>query len=298
MTLFARVIVVDWSAAASPGPPRPSPDRCWLAWADAGAGAGARPAAEYFRTRAACEARIAELIAGCDGPVLAGFDFPFGYPDGSGLGGGRAAAARLAALIADDPGSGANNRFAVAARLNREIGPSPAPGPFWGVPPARAEDALAPTRPDFAASPFAEKRIAEARLRDRGHPVMTTWQLLGRGSVGGQVLMGLPALDRLARHPDFGPRVRYWPFETDWAARLDGVVLTEIWPSLSSWRALDLQIRDAAQVTAQRDAILGMTAAELVAALARPDWLDARDTARVMAGEGWIFGITEVARPG
>ena len=110
---FDMIVMVDWSAAASRGPARPIPDRCWVAWTRADD--TLPPQARYFRTRPA-EGAIADLLAVERGNVLVGFDFPFGYPAGSGLGGGRSLAAHVAALIDDRP-DGANDHFAVAARL-------------------------------------------------------------------------------------------------------------------------------------------------------------------------------------
>ena len=42
----------------------------------------------------------------------------------------------LLAQLVDDRDDNANNRFEVAAELNRRVGPGP--GPFWGCPPAAA----------------------------------------------------------------------------------------------------------------------------------------------------------------
>ena len=288
--LFERIIIVDWSAASTPGPSRPAPDRCWLAWGSA----RRSPPPEYFRTRREAERRIAALAGAADGAVLIGFDFPFGYPAGSSLGGGPGFAARLAGLI-EDGATGDNNRFAVAARLNTEIG-SP-PGPFWGCPPARATAALTVTKPSFAGRPFAERRLAEQWLRPR--QIMTTWQLLGRGAVGGQILLGLPALHRLASSPVFGSRVAIWPFQTGWDADLAGIVIAEIWPSLCDHAAQPFPVKDARQVAATRDwALAADGAGRLRAALARPQSLSARDAAICESEEGWIVGAEQALAAG
>ena len=133
--MFDLVIMVDWSAAASPGPAKPSPDRCWLAWS----ACGFHSEAEYFRTRNGCMKRVYDLVSSHNGSACVGFDFPFGYPAGSGLGGGRAAAKRIAQTLQSDT-QDRNNRFDVAAELNREI--SASPGPFWGCPVASASPHL------------------------------------------------------------------------------------------------------------------------------------------------------------
>ncbi len=277
--------MVDWSAASVPGPRRPSPDRCWIGSVAPG---DAAPQAVYCRTRAEAEARVATLLRRTAGPVLVGFDFPFGYPAGSGMGGGRPLAARLATLIEDAP-DGRNNRFAVAARLNAALNDG-RPGPFWGCPPA-AESATLPARKrDRRGGPFAESRLAESRLAGRG--IQSCWKLYTRGSVGSQILLGLPAVHRLLADPAFGHRCRLWPFETGWDATLDAIVIAEIWPSLFAYREVDHPIRDARQViaacawagSAQRKGLLRQ-------AFARPADLTATDAARCLAEEGWILGL-------
>ena len=279
---FARVIVVDWSAASTLGPARPTHDRCWLAWGDA----RQRPAPEYFRGRLEAEQRLAALIAECDGPVLVGFDFPFGYPAGAGLGGGRRLAKRLAELI-EDAADGSNNRFAVAARLNAELDMTP--GPFWGCPSAAASQFLRPTKPSYDNRPFNERRLADGRLAHR--KIMPVWQLLGRGAVGGQMLLGLPMLHRLALHPIFGQRVKFWPFETGWDSDLTGVVLAEMWPSLNDHRSQPHLIKDARQVAATRDWLLDAdAAARLQTCFAQPDDLTKAALRRCQHEEGWIVG--------
>ena len=107
--MFDLVIMVDWSAAASPGPAKPSPDRCWLAWS----ACGFHSEAEYFRTRNGCMKRVYDLVSSHNGSACVGFDFPFGYPAGSGLGGGRAAAKRIAQTLQSDT-QDRNNRFDVS----------------------------------------------------------------------------------------------------------------------------------------------------------------------------------------
>jgi len=283
---FDMIVMVDWSAAASRGPARPIPDRCWVAWTRVDD--TLPPQARYFRTRPEAEAAIADLLAAVRGNVLVGFDFPFGYPAGSGLGGGRSLAARLAALIDDGP-DGANNRFAVAARLNDELNGGQ-PGPFWGCP-AHAEcTTLTVKRSGRRGGPFTDSRRSDARLLRRG--IQSCWKLYTRGSVGGQMLVGLPAIHRLLTRPGVGARCRVWPFETGWDATLDGIVLAEIWPSLFDFRAVDHPIKDARQVIAvciwARRAQAG---GSLRRALACPGDLDPADAASCVGEEGWIFGL-------
>ena len=154
------------------------------------------------RTRQPGRRRCADLDSLCRGPgrTLLGVDFSLGYPAGTaealGLSGTpwRAVWTLLSALVVDADDN-ANNRFEVAADLNRRIGGGP--GPFWGCPPSRRSPTLTTTktRPD----PLAEWRIVEAELRRGGHRPFSGWQLLGVGSVGSQSLVGIPRLAALER---------------------------------------------------------------------------------------------------
>ena len=284
--------MVDWSAAAAPGPAKPSPDRCWIAWASG----DKRPDAEYFRTRASCMARIGELLATNQGRSFVGIDFPFGYPAGSGLGGGRIAAARIALDLASNE-LDANNRFEVAGLLNSQI--SPQAGPFWGCPVSSQSKHLTAKKPPFLHEAFREWRIVETYLRDekKQHSISAVWKLYTTGSVGSQSLTGLKELNDLSRRPDIAHRIKFWPFETGWDRDLDGIILTEIWPSLNDLSSYSHPIKDARQVLACRDWLLEKigdgTARDLFAA---PGWLSAEDEKKCRLEEGWILGVGQEFR--
>jgi hypothetical protein len=283
MPLFSLIAIVDWSAAATRGPARPSADRVWIAWGTS----EARPEPAYFRTRTEAIAFLRRLLAGTAGAALVGWDFPHGFPRGSGLGGGRATAALLAALIEDAP-DGANNRFEMAAYLNRKLGR--APGPFWGCPAARASADLSDRRCSFHARGFAEWRLADDLLRRRGTGIQSVWKLYTRGSVGSQTLLGLPAIHRLLTDPELAARSRLWPFETGWDRMLDGIVHAELWPSLADHAAEPYPVKDARQVAAARNWALALDAEGALGAwFARPDGLSGAEAAACLAEEGWIL---------
>lgn len=265
------VIAVDWSASSTVGPKTPSADRCWIAHTHG----DAPPSAEYFRTRVACEARITELLDRHRVGATVGFDVAIGYPtlaEGHPvLPAGRALTSLVRSLI-EDRDDGTNNRFWVAAELNRRIRTitGDPDGPFWGRPKRLRVTDLEPTKP--RASIVPERRAIERRLRDQKHRIMSPFQLMGAGAVGSQSLLALPVIDRLLER--LGPRGVLWPFEIP--EREDSVVIAEIWPSLCDLSGIDHPIKDARQVIAACRA------------------LRACDTSPTPehAGEGWILNAT------
>ncbi|SEM56326.1 molybdopterin-guanine dinucleotide biosynthesis protein B [Gemmobacter aquatilis] len=267
MTSFDRVAVVDWSAASTLSPARPSPDAIWIGLC------GPEGAAEYYhRSRDSAEAALRALIAQ-PGRWLIGFDFPMGYPQGfaarlTGHSGAPAIWHWLADRITDAPDN-RNNRFTVAAAINRQFGA----GPFWGRPAALAlPDLPARKTVNYPALGLTERRLIEQRV-PRAQPV---WKLYTTGSVGSQALMGLPRIARLAALPG----VSVWPFQPP--AR---VVLAEVYPSLLDplVRAAP-GIKDAAQVRLLARALWRLAQAGRLAPLL------ADVPPEAQAEEGWILG--------
>ncbi|NUB44747.1 molybdopterin-guanine dinucleotide biosynthesis protein B [Fertoebacter nigrum] len=285
---FDTVVVVDWSASTTPSPGRPSADAIWIGCARADG-----ETASYHRTRADAERHLTELLAteaAAGRRVLAGFDFPLGYPEGAAQAiTGQVADPQqprafalwdwLAERVQDGPAN-ANNRFALAEAINARFA---APGPFWGRPAGLALPHLPDRKTaDYPALGLTERRRVETVI-PRASPV---WKLYTTGSVGSQALMGLPMLARLRQR--FGPRV--WPFE----APEGPLVLAEIYPSLidpAVARAVAQgMIKDAAQVRLLACALLRLsqrgTLPRLLAAV--PDWPGRSD-------EGWILGAGHAA---
>ncbi len=265
---FARVIVVDWSAAASP---RLGADSIWV-------GEAAR-APVNLPTRAAAgvylAGRVAEALAAGE-RLLIGADFPFAYPRGFAerlAGKPRALAvwSWLAAHLRDDAAN-MNNRFELAAAINRRF---PGIGPFWGRP---AHLAL-PDLPDRGSlrqgHGLPERRQVEALLPG----TQPCWKLYTTGSVGSQALTGIPALHRL--RAAFPGQVAVWPFEPCDDAP---VVLAEIFPSI-----LAPQVRQAAGYPCKDAAQVDLLARALSAADLTP-LLHPDQPAGLLAEEGWILG--------
>ena len=171
---------------------------------------------EYARTRDDALRRLSCLIADEleeDRRVLIGFDFPFGYPMGVAEHlTGRASALTLWGWLAErikDAPDNANNRYDVAAEINEAysgIGPCwgrPAIWPFPTIPEKESARTVREPHP-------RERRIADQRADD----AKTVWQLAYAGSVGSQVLLGLPALKRLIEDPCIAGRTAVWPLQT------------------------------------------------------------------------------------
>lgn len=315
MSAFERTIVVDWSAASTPGPKRPSPNRVWVAWVDDDAGrtggtGGVRTA--YCRTRAAAIDLLAQRVAAVKGAVLIGVDFPLGYPVRAGPGpvravlpAGWALAAMWAQRVTDGPDD-QNNRFEAAAAVNREVLAGAGAvddagcGPLWGCPRTVSHVGLSATKPGAAVwAVVQEERRCERWLRGLGWRPQSPWKLAGAGSVGSQAIMGLAALHRLRAR--LGGRARLWPMETGWAGqridRADPVVIAEVYPTLteadhsgSVARAIDpahRTVRDARQAAALAW-VLARTEREHL--LRRPEGLSGADAAVAEASEGWVMG--------
>ncbi len=87
---------------------------------------------------------------------------------------------------------------------------------FWGHPPGRVFEGLAPTKKGRVARlglGLAELRETERRASCPGSSPKSVWQLFGNGSVGSQALTGIPVLARLRDDPALAPHSRVWPFE-------------------------------------------------------------------------------------
>ena len=275
MIRFDRIAVVDWSAASAPPRPAPKADAIWIGLASA---AGVQTS--YHPSRHGAEQAIAALIAQtrqAGQSLLVGVDFALGYPTGFAprlTGQARAAAVWrwMAAEITDSP-TNANNRFAVADKINRTFGGQ---GPFWGHPNGQTFAHLSPRKMvDYAALGLAERRGIELVI-PRAQPV---WKLFTTGSVGGQSLMGQPMIHRLATQ--HGASV--WPFDAPSA-----ITLAEVYPSLIApavTAALGIgRIKDEVQVRLLAQALWRVgQSGDLARLLA-----DAPAQAR--AEEGWILG--------
>lgn len=265
MTAFDTIVMVDWSGGNDTGK-SPRQDAIWACVARM----GRAEEPQYLRNRSVAENWLAALFETerkAGRRVLAGFDFPFGYPAGfakemTGQNDPFSMWNWLEERIEDSPQS--NNRFDLAGSINERFG---ARGPFWfnGL---KRDIAGLPRRKIDYHNPFPERRAAEKQASG----AFSCWQLGGVGSVGSQVLMGLPVLTRLRKR--FGAAV--WPFEPldQWLA------FVEIWPSLTLGKPPENDIKDAWQVSEIARTVSSLDPQDLAM------MLDVRE-----AEEGWIFGI-------
>ena len=296
MTLFDAYLMVDWSAAAKR---KTKEESIWIALAVRTPRGPRLWALDNPPTRQEARRRLGDLLADllAEGRrVLAGFDFPFGYPEGTACALGlkdrpwRALWKHLATKV-EDGADNANNRFEVADRMNARM--EDVDGPFWGRPQTRRFATLAPTLPARYDRP-AEKRACERRV-PTAQPV---WKLSGAGSVGGQALTGIPVLDSLRHDPCLVESCRVWPFETG-LRPLTGddtgrrpAVLAEIYPSLVKPVSARKAVKDSLQVQAMAGHLARLDEESALAAMfAGSPELGDGERRHVEQEEGWILGV-------
>lgn len=284
--------MVDWSAAASPSTGK---DSIWWALLRRKNGRlrmshRENPSTRYAAT-AALTRQLTRLAKEGD-RILIGFDFPFGYPTGT--------AARLSLpglpwrhtwqALADDledaPDNG-NNRIDVAERLNERL--SGEPFPFWGN--VREENRAYLVR--RGRRPHGARDLTEWRLCDkRAKTTSSVWQLAGAGSVGSQVLTGLPRVLQLRTDPQLAMISHIWPFET--GLRYDPrpqIVFAEVYPSLVAPEPEPGIVKDARQVRTIAAHFAALDAEGALGALFEGDpALTPAERKIVETEEAWILG--------
>ncbi len=296
--LFSAYVIVDWSAAAKP---TTGADSVWIGVLKRDV--RFRLTFESFNpaTRNEAEAKLAVILDDLKKRgerALVGFDFPLGFPRGfsqalslPGETPWRAVWDQLNKMV-KDKADNTNNRFGVGSEINRRL--TGGPFPFWGCPPKDALTTLQPKRTrEHGPDDLPEFRHADVAAKG-AHSI---WKLYYNGSVGGQAIMGIPAVRRLkdAR----GEAVRVWPFETGFKALteadLDGVeaVVAEVYPSLIKAVPGPGEIKDLAQVRTLAEHFAKLDEAGKLAALFGPS-KDAPESLveDVQTQEGWILGAS------
>ncbi|CAN5533012.1 molybdopterin-guanine dinucleotide biosynthesis protein A [soil metagenome] len=295
--LFSAYVIVDWSAAAKPST---GADSVWIGVAKRDVRFRLTFESHNPATRAEAEKLLATILDDFkkrSERALVGFDFPLGFPRGfakalnlAGEQPWRAVWDQLDKMV-KDKADNTNNRFGVGSEINRRM--TGGPFPFWGCPPKDALTTLQPKR-TRAHGPDDLPEFRHADLAAKG--AASIWKLYYNGSVGGQAILGIPAVRRLKLTR--GEAVKAYPFETGFKALteadLDGVevVVTEVYPSLYKAQALPGEVKDQAQVRVTAEHFAKLDEAGKLGAIFGPS--KTADPAVVLDAEteeGWILGV-------
>jgi hypothetical protein len=292
---FDAYVIVDWSAASKP---TTGADSIWIGVLKRDVRFRLAFSAHNPATRAEAGAMLTQLLADFarrGERVLVGFDFPLGFPRGV------AAALKLSTappwranldfVTRDikDKADNTNNRFQVAAKMNRLM--TGEAFPFWGCPARDEQTTLKAKRQrDHGEGDLPELRYCEQAAKGTS-PI---WKLYYQGSVGGQALTGMPLIKKLKDAG--GDKIKLWPFETGWralgAAELEGVeaVFAEVWPSMLGAKGGAGQVKDAAQVQAMAEHFAALDEGNRLGALFGPQKGVSAPAEIVEQEEGWILG--------
>lgn len=293
MPEFDAYLMVDWSASSRPVT---GSDSVWYCLVIRTGNTLSVVALANPLTRRRAADEISDMLRGLarrEQMVLIGFDFPYGYPAGfadalglteppAWLGVWREIAGRIV-----DRDDNSNNRFEVAADLNRRV--SGSCYPFWGCPHGRESATMSRTK-------GGPGHLAEKRLTDIGN-MQPIWKLYGNGSVGSQALLGIPHLAALRNDAVLAPVSRVWPFETGLAhcpapKRDYLIVHAEIYPSLLPIQPAAGEVKDAVQVRTIAVHFAALDdAGELSALFAGPAYLTQEDRETIEREEGWTLGV-------
>ncbi len=313
MPLFDHYVMVDWTGGNARS--RGKPDAIWLA---TGARGASQPDILNPASRTEAVEAVRMLLEPFANPesetrALVCFDFAYGYPNGfaASLPAAPPSAAawrhtwnHLARLVKDDletkPGrrpSNRSNRFDAANAVNKMVSPEGGPyGPFWCL----FEPKSRPYVPQARPSAFRTRNglaLGTHRITDTRADSDTPFRLFGTGSVGSQVLTGIPCLMRLRFDEELAPVSAVWPFETGWAtgaawlATSTRIIHAEIYPSVRE--PLPDSIKDRGQVRAMWEWARNADALEeLVHDFAIPAGIrpGTTDDVHVRHEEGWILG--------
>jgi len=299
--LFDAYVVADWTAAEGK---KLGDTSLWIGVAKRDVRFRLYTETHNVATRAEGEALLASILADHrkrGDRVLVGFDFNFGYPVGTAerlkLTGAPAWSAMwkfIASNVVDKPDN-TNNRYQVAAKMNRLM--TDEAWPLWGAPAKQAQRWLTTTKPPVGSgADIPEFRATENAVRKGKLQPKSVWQMHGAGAVGGQTLVGIPAVRRLLE--SLGPSAAVWPFGTGWRELTPAdveplsVLVAEVWPSMYPTTVQTGEFKDQAQVRTTAEALALMDdKGELGKAFAPPKSADEALIAQVEGEEGWILGV-------
>ncbi len=294
--LFNAYVIVDWSAASKR---TTGSDSIWIGVLKRDVRFRLAFEAHNPATRREAEVLLAAILddrAKHHERTLVGFDFALGFPRGLAAALGLTGDEPWKAVwnqidrMVKDKADNTNNRFGVASEINRRL--TGGPFPFWGCPPRDTLTTLQPKKlrphgpddlPEFRHTEIAAKGAS---------PV---WKLSYAGSVGGQTILGIPTVRRLAKAR--GDKLRVWPFETGWKAPTEAdlagveVVAAEVYPSLVKPAPVAGETRDLTQVRALAEHFAKLDEGGRLGALFAPPKATAADVIiDAEREEGWILG--------
>lgn len=299
--LFDAYVIADWTAAEGK---KLGDTSLWIGVAKRDVRFRLYSETHNVATRAEGEALLASILADHrkrGDRVLVGFDFNLGYPVGTaarlGLKDAPAWSAMwkfISANVVDKPDN-TNNRYQVAAKMNRLM--TDEAWPFWGAPAKQAQRWLTTTKPPAGSgADIPEFRATENAARKGRLQPKSVWQMHGAGAVGGQTLVGVPAVRRLLE--TLGPSAAVWPFGTGWRELTPAdveplsVLAVEVWPSIFPTTVKPGEFKDQAQVRTTAEAFAEMDdKGALGRAFAPAKGTDDALIAQVEGEEGWILGV-------
>lgn len=311
MPLFDAYVMVDWSSRNARGGGKR--DCIWIAH---GAASDDKPKtmSPYSRTEAEQAIRsIIEPIVSKKGRTLVCADFPYGFPRGFtsllheaqwNMPPWCRVWQFLKRNVRDDIGtkfgrkpSNRSNRFEVASAINTNSEGTSA-GPFWCLYRAGSYNSVPQTQPPQPIILPGGQIIEPLRITDTRASGDTPFRIFGNGSVGSQIITGIPRLASIRFDPELADFSAVWPFETGWAP-LTGrwlrsnlwILHAEIYPSVR--KALHDSIKDRGQVRAmwcwarnldQND--------QLFREFSKPPCIkrSSREDKVIRNEEGWILG--------
>ncbi len=297
--LFDAVIIADWTAAEGK---KLGDQSVWIGVAKRDVRFRLYTETHNTATRAEGEALLNKLISEHrkrGDRVLVGFDFNFGFPAGTAerlklTGTPWQAMWKFLASNVVDKADNTNNRYQVAAKMNRLM--TDEAWPLWGAPAKQAQRWLTTTKPPQGAGDIPEFRAAEDAARKGRLQPKSVWQMHGAGAVGGQTLVGIPAVRRLLE--SLGPSGAVWPFGTGWRALTPddveplSALVVEVWPSMFDARPAEGEYKDQAQVRTTAEALARLDdAGDLAGAFAPPKSATPELIDKVEQEEGWILGV-------
>ncbi len=297
--LFDAYVIAIWTAAEGK---KIGDQSLWIGVAKRDVRLRLKTETHNAATRAEGEALLATILddlAKRGDRALIGFDFPLGWPGGTAerlklTGEPWAAMSKFTASNVIDKADNTNNRYQVAAKINRLM--TDEAWPMWGAPARQTQRWLSSTKPKEHPADIPEMRETERRARAGKVQLKGTWQMHGAGATGGLALIGQPMVRRLLER--LGTTGTVWPFGTGWRALTAedvaplSALVVEAWPAMVASSPEPGQFKDQASVEAAAEHFARLDdKGELAALFAPPADVDEATREAVEAEEGWILGV-------